>query len=241
VVVSGEPGTGRTRLLKSSAAQVARGCSPRTFDATDYHRGRAFFDEITEVLRVDGFRVILRNIDQIGKDLAASLSVALGDRRSAGWIGATTGPEHPETSNEPQLLALFSHTVSVPALRHRIEDLKDLVPYLTGQLCHGEGPILEPAAFQLLCKFDWPGNVEQLRQVLNKIVKLQRSGVVTVDQLPPECRSVSRRTLSQIEALQRDAIVRSLAEHGGNKGQAASSLGMSRATIYRKIREYGIS
>jgi transcriptional regulator of acetoin/glycerol metabolism len=51
---------------------------------------------------------------------------------------------------------------------------------------------------------------------------------------------VSRRLLSPLESIQRDAIVQSLLDHQGNKAKGAGSLGMSRATIYRKIHEYGI-
>jgi transcriptional regulator of acetoin/glycerol metabolism len=51
---------------------------------------------------------------------------------------------------------------------------------------------------------------------------------------------VSRRLLSPLESLQRDAITQTLLDHHGNKTKVAASLGMSRATIYRKIHEYGI-
>ena len=51
---------------------------------------------------------------------------------------------------------------------------------------------------------------------------------------------MSRRLLSPLESMERDAIVQSLLDHHGNKVKAAESLGMSRATIYRKIHEYGI-
>ncbi|OKA13606.1 hypothetical protein BS618_16795, partial [Rhodococcus erythropolis] len=54
-------------------------------------------------------------------------------------------------------------------------------------------------------------------------------------------QALSRRTLSPIEALKRDAIIRSLEETGGDKQATADALGMSRATIYRKIREFGIN
>jgi len=53
-------------------------------------------------------------------------------------------------------------------------------------------------------------------------------------------RALSRHTLTQLEALERDAIVRSLEDNGRNKKAAAAALGISRATIYRKIREFGI-
>ena len=68
----------------------------------------------------------------------------------------------------------------------------------------------------------------------------RRTGVIEPDDLPPEAHTVSRRVLSPLESMERDAIVRCLADAHGNKVQAARSLGMSRATIYRKIHEYGI-
>jgi len=92
-----------------------------------------------------------------------------------------------------------------------------------------------------LSKLPWPGNVTQLRRVLAETVTRQRSGLISTDKLPPECRAVTRRILTQIEALERDAIVRSLEENGGNKLNAAAALGISRATIYRKIKDYGIA
>jgi transcriptional regulator of acetoin/glycerol metabolism len=52
--------------------------------------------------------------------------------------------------------------------------------------------------------------------------------------------TVSRRLLGPLESMQRDAIVQSLLDHHGSKAKVAGSLGMSRATIYRKIHEYGI-
>ena len=84
-------------------------------------------------------------------------------------------------------------------------------------------------------------DVSQLRRVLTKTVARQQSGIVSADKLPPACRSVTRRKLTQLEALERDAIVRRLQDNGGNKRDAARALGMSRATIYRKINDYGIA
>ena len=51
---------------------------------------------------------------------------------------------------------------------------------------------------------------------------------------------MSRRKLTRLEAIERDAIVRSLSENDRNKAEAAKALGMSRATIYRKIKDFGI-
>jgi sigma-54 dependent transcriptional regulator, acetoin dehydrogenase operon transcriptional activator AcoR len=77
-------------------------------------------------------------------------------------------------------------------------------------------------AMRQLTKLPWPGNVAQLRSVLADAVALQRSGTIGVEKLPAECRSLTRRRLR-------------------NKADAAEALGMSRITIYRKIKEFGIA
>jgi transcriptional regulator with AAA-type ATPase domain len=134
-----------------------------------------------------------------------------------------------------------SSVVTVPALRHRIEDLEELVPLLLRELTRRADVRLGRDAMRQLTKLPWPGNVAQLRSVLADAVALQRSGTIGVEKLPAECRSLTRRRLTQPEALERDAIVRSLLENGGNKADAAEALGMSRITIYRKIKEFGIA
>ena len=86
----------------------------------------------------------------------------------------------------------------------------------------------------------WTGNITQLYQTIRKIVANRRAGVITVADLPPECRASTRRLLTPLESIECDAIVQALLDTEGNKLRAAQQLGMSRATIYRKIREYGI-
>jgi transcriptional regulator of acetoin/glycerol metabolism len=76
--------------------------------------------------------------------------------------------------------------------------------------------------------------------VLSRVVRHRRTGTIYPGDLPPECWTVSRRLLSPLESMQRDAIVQSLLDYDGNKVKTAETLGMSRATIYRKIHEYGI-
>src|SRR5258706_240542 len=92
----------------------------------------------------------------------------------------------------------------------------------------------------LMLRWTWPGNTEQLWQVMRRVVQHRRAGAIQPSDLPPECWTVSRRLLSPLESIERDAIVQALLDSGGNKLKAAKSLGMSRATIYRKVHEYGI-
>jgi DNA-binding NtrC family response regulator len=139
-----------------------------------------------------------------------------------------------------KLLRFFPATVELPPLRHHIEDLQELVPFFLARLSQHGRVICSPEAMQLLLRSSWPGNTAQLWQVLRKVVQRRRAGSIRPSDLPPECWTVSRRLLGPLESMERDAIVQSLLDCDGNKVKAAEALGMSRATIYRKIHEYGI-
>ncbi|HJQ48498.1 MAG TPA: helix-turn-helix domain-containing protein [Amycolatopsis sp.] len=77
--------------------------------------------------------------------------------------------------------------------------------------------------------------------MLATTTKRRSAGLIEVDDLPPEGRSSSHRLLSPIDALERDAIMNALLANDNNPTRAAHAIGMSRATIYRKIRQYGIT
>ena len=138
------------------------------------------------------------------------------------------------------MLQLFPRTVEIPPLRLHLEDLSQLVPLFLSRSGHGTPPVCSPEAMRMLMRMSWPGNAKQVHQMLDVIVTRRRGGVIGPDDLPPAAHTVSRRVLSSLESMERDAIVRCLTDADGNKMGAARSLGMSRATIYRKIREYGI-
>jgi transcriptional regulator of acetoin/glycerol metabolism len=93
---------------------------------------------------------------------------------------------------------------------------------------------------RLLMRNRWPGNVEQLCEMLRKIVAHRRTGVIELADLPADALATARRVLSPLESIERDAVVEALVNSAGNRVEAARHLGMSRATIYRKIRYYGI-
>ncbi|MFC9361095.1 sigma-54-dependent Fis family transcriptional regulator [Rhodococcus sp. NPDC057014] len=239
VIVSGEPGSGRGAALKAVAVEHIP-IRTRIFTAAELADDGAALPALEQELDQERFSVILRDIDLLSEPQQRVVADLIQGREHAGWVGATIGGTDHSTDLDALLLPHFSHTVTMPALRHRIDDLHSLVPHLLRQLGRGAELSLSPAAMRQLCKYSWPGNVTELRQVLHEVVQRQRSGVVEVEQLPPMCRALSRHTLTQIEALERDAIVRSLEENHGNKKAAATALGISRATIYRKIKEFGI-
>ena len=238
VAVSGEQGSGRCAALKAAAAQHISS-QTKVFSAADFDTGIEALQACERELAQPSFSVILRDVDRLSDTLQTAIADIVSGREEFGWIGATVGGVK-DDQPEPSILSLFGRTVPVPALRHRVGDLHDLVPFLLRQLTRGADLTLSPAAMRQLCKYTWPGNVDQLRQILREVVQRQRSGVVGVEQLPPICRALSRHTLTRIEALERDAIIHSLEDNHRDKRAAAQALGISRATIYRKIKEFGI-
>jgi transcriptional regulator of acetoin/glycerol metabolism len=140
-----------------------------------------------------------------------------------------------------RLVDQFPHSVVVPPLRHHIEDLRTLVPFLITRLARGGNLQCSTEAMRLLLRNRWPGNTEQLHRVLRKVVTHRRTGVITPADLPAEVQATSRRVLTPLESIECDAIIGCLRGAEGNRAEAARQLGMSRATIYRKIRDYGIA
>jgi sigma-54 dependent transcriptional regulator, acetoin dehydrogenase operon transcriptional activator AcoR len=182
--------------------------------------------------------LVIRHVDQLSQDDVESLVDVLAEVRSSPnppWVAVTLTTDAEDLA---PLLALFPRTVQIPPLRRHVEDLSELVPLLlsrlTGQLT------CSPAAMHLLMRASWPGNVPQLYQVLKYVAQRRRVGAIQPADLPAEYRAVARRPLNRLESMERDAIVHSLEDTEGNKIKAARLLGMSRATLYRKIHEYGI-
>jgi len=186
--------------------------------------------------------LVIRHVDALNARQVHALASALQEARNArGDLRvAVTLNRKQAGADLTRLLRFFPGTVDLPPLRHHIEDLHELVPFLLAKLSHEGRLTCSPEAMQLLLRHNWPGNTEQLWQVLKQVVQRRRAGVIMPKDLPPECWTVSRRLLSPLESIERDAIVQSLQDHEGNKVRAAEALGMSRATIYRKIHEYGI-
>ncbi|HWG01673.1 MAG TPA: GAF domain-containing protein [Trebonia sp.] len=193
--------------------------------------------------------LVIRHVDAAGDREVRALTGALHEARAGEPREPGAEPElrvaltldrNRARADLTALLRFFPGTVEVPPLRHHSEDLAELVPFLLARLSQQGRASCSPAAMQLLLRHNWPGNAAQLWDVLKQVVQRRRAGSILPRDLPPECWTVSRRVLSPLESMERDAIVQSLRDHDGNKIRAARSLGMSRATIYRRIHEYGI-
>ncbi len=244
LALEGEAGVGKLAVLQ--AVHLLRRPAGRfvVLDATEAETDDGWLDGVRQALAQDADSLVVRHVDRLDEalliDLSATLQVAAGTLRATPlWVALTLSTD-PQSAALHELLRLFPSSVEVPPLRLHLEDLEQLVSFMLARLGYGGQLDCSQEAMRLLMRMPWPGNAEQVEQVLGQVVKHRRAGHILVADLPPEARVVSRKRLSPLERLERDAIVQSLRDANGNKVEAARSLEMSRATIYRKIHEYGI-
>ncbi len=243
LALEGEPGVGKLTVVR--AVHQRRNPAERFYvlDAAEATDTDWLLRARRELLDGEG-SLVIRHVDVLNARQLNALTSALQEARTASrqddlWVAVTL--DRTRTHGDlTKLLRFFPSTVELPPLRHHIEDLHVLVPFFVAKLGQNGRLTCAPEAMQLLLRSKWPGNTEQLWQVLKRVMQKRRTGSIQPADLPPECWTVSRRLLSPLESMERDAIVQGLLDYQGNKVKAAKSLGMSRATIYRKIHEYGI-
>ena len=254
LALEGEQGTGKLALARAVHQRRSPAAPCHVLDAADAACDHGWLPQVRAELLDGTGMLVLRHVHALNalqvRTLAGALAEAKDNARDAepaprGTASqslrvAVTLDRAAARTDLSSLLRLFPASVAVPPLRHHSEDLRDLVPFFLGKLSQQGRVTCSPAAMQLLVRHTWPGNAAQLWHVLIQVVQRRRAGQITPEDLPPECWTVSRRVLSPLESIERDAIVQSLLDQGGNKFRAARALGMSRATIYRRIREYGI-
>ncbi|NIK58366.1 sigma-54-dependent Fis family transcriptional regulator [Kribbella shirazensis] len=245
LVAEGEPGVGKLCLLRAVHDHASSSRHLAILDPA----GLPEPDELVAAARAEldsGSDLIIRHAHLLQAEAIDGLTELLQIVRDnavtdAPWIALTVLADRGQDSGQldTQLLHFFPRTVVVPPLRHHLEDIPALVRSLLCKAGFADLTLSTTTVNQLM-RLAWAGNITQLRGVLTAIARKRRSGVVQLEELPPECRATTRRHLTPLEALERDAIVEALSNSGGDKAAAAGALGMSRATIYRKIRDFGI-
>jgi len=139
--------------------------------------------------------------------------------------------------------------IRLPALRERREDLPLLVRAFLADHAASTGKRIDGIsddALAVLMEYDWPGNVRELRNGLEYAVIRARSSLIQLDDLPPELLEMiplADQTEADREAAgtgDADRLHAALRRAGGNRTRAAALLGISRATLYRRLRELGL-
>jgi sigma-54 dependent transcriptional regulator, acetoin dehydrogenase operon transcriptional activator AcoR len=243
LALESEPGAGKLALLRAVHRRRNPAGALHVLDAAEAADHHWLLQALSGLLESEG-SLVIRHADRLSAMQLRTLWIALEQALDAGrqkklWVAVTLS-QSPVKAGLATLLRFFPNTVELPPLRHHIEDLRQLVPFFLAKLNLDGQLACSSEAMQLLLRSSWPGNTEQLWQVLKQVVHHKRSGTIHPGDLPPECWTLSRRLLSPLQSMERDAIVQALLDSHGNKAKTAESLGMSRATIYRKIGQYGI-
>jgi len=139
-------------------------------------------------------------------------------------------------------------TIEIPPLRERKEDIPALVEhFLRLRAERGSKPKkMSPKAMHAVMNHDWPGNVRELENAVHRAVVLSRGETIFPEHLPAKLRpadsagSEDEPAGTTIREMERDIIVRTLAQTSGNRTHAAKILGISRRTLQNKIKEYKI-
>jgi transcriptional regulator of acetoin/glycerol metabolism len=247
VVIVGEPGTGkRSVALAMLAAAAGERSTPVIFDAAlEVTQRPGWLERLrAELTDQGGTPVVITHLDCLTDEGVRAVGAVLdesGERRPAVVATLTVG-ERPATHCAPLLDRIGDIRIDVPPLRRRPEDILDLVPAILGRLA--PGPPVRGAGsevVQALTRFGWPGNVRQLEATLRAALARTARPEIRPDDLPPDIRrGAPGRRLTPIEQAELDAIVAALDETNGNKVETAARLGISRSTLYRKLRSFGL-
>ncbi|HEX2270807.1 MAG TPA: helix-turn-helix domain-containing protein, partial [Pyrinomonadaceae bacterium] len=154
--------------------------------------------------------------------------------------------------------------ISLAPLRERPEDIEPLTRYLLKQIAGTHPPELTDEAFAALRAYNWPGNVRQLKNCLERAVILSNNGRITLSELPPEVTrpavapvasvaapmagneapvvpvAVAPQTPGSLREVERQQILAALEQTGWHRGKTAEILGISPSTLYRRLRDYDL-
>ena len=138
--------------------------------------------------------------------------------------------------------------MTLPPLRDRREDIPPLLEHFIGVYCQKYNmprKRLTADALERLCAYDWPGNVRALRHAVERAVILSEGSVfeaddfpLTAERRPPDLPGAEAAL--DLDTLERDAIARALTQHNDNVSRAAPALGLTRASLYRRMQKHGL-
>ena len=146
----------------------------------------------------------------------------------------------------------------VPAMRERVDDIPLLASHFLELFCRREGrgrKVLEPEVMELFRRYDWPGNIRELKNIIERLVIMTPGAVITTDQLPeyfqqgefrPDFAGVqgegtaSASLRAAREEFEKEFIIQKLEENDWNISKTAEAIELERSNLHRKIKSYGI-
>ena len=145
--------------------------------------------------------------------------------------------------------------IFLPPLRERREDVAPLIDHFLKKYSRRDGrtvPSVSKEARDLLLQYDYPGNVRELENIIERSVVVSRSDVITAQDLPFQLRESAKEARIDLDSggkslnamlshIERDLIMKALGKHGGVQTKAAQSLGLSERVLRYKMRKHGLS
>jgi transcriptional regulator of acetoin/glycerol metabolism len=228
ILIHGPVGSGRTTEARRVVPDATYlNCADATTDEAWARRLRVELGTAERAL-------CLENIDLLPDALAAVVVDAVAAGRA---LVATSGPVRDLTGSRAALAAMLVDQRELATLQERAAEIGTLAMRIVHELDPAANIRLVPSVVDTLANRAWPGNLHELRAVMIEVLRRRTAGDVTVDDLPEEYRTVARRrALGGRERAERAAIVEALKQHGGNKVRAAEELGISRTTLYARMR-----
>ena len=143
-------------------------------------------------------------------------------------------------------------TVHLPPLRERRQDIPLLLNHFIGEFSQAhKKPVreIEREAVNILSSYAWPGNVRELKHVVENMVVVSQGPVLSVENLPENIHQGEQRSSADVHSLlgvplkevEEVLIKATLEQVGGNRQEAARILGIGERTMYRKLKEYGLT
>jgi transcriptional regulator of acetoin/glycerol metabolism len=232
VLVAGEPGSGR-----STIARAVAGDEPvQVLESGAVHAmgTEAWIEQLNELSNRPGM-LLVENVHLLPDDAAHRLGALLAV--GTAWIALTSGPIDSARGEFAGLVArCVARTTTVP-LRRRSNEFALVVRSMLARLDADPSVRFTPETIEVLAAHTWPGNLRELADVLREVLERRSCGDVVAGDLPVAYRRGARtRRLNRVQQMEHEAIVAALRANNGSKVAAAEELGMSRSTLYRRIR-----
>ena len=209
------------------------------------HGGTLLLDEIGDVtpkMQIDLLRVLeTKRFTRLGgnQEIASDFRLICATHKNLEQL-VEAG-----TFREDLYYRINVFSIEVPPLRERTDDIMPLARFFVAKYARAMGKAeraVSPEAERLLVQYRWPGNVRELENAVERAMVIGSGDVILPQDLPlhVENGGVVEPVARSLAAVEKEHITRVLDELDGNVSQAAKVLGIDRATLYNKIKRYGV-